>query len=175
MPQKRTRLQPSRSDDDVNERCQQNGGRKSSLVERQPCQTTFVTRQSRRKSSQSQSPTPPWTGRFRLSHKYLAPSKPEGQRKVRCCCPIRPASWSLWFYRVSVVPPQSGQSFEEPGTTQPPPPYSTISTRQPEVAGGHVGRDQRFEDTYFDDLENEPKRSCFHDCMMHDGACTWCV
>lgn len=76
---------------------------------------------------------------------------------------------------VLVVPPRFEQSLDEPVTSQPPPPYSAMSTKPQDVPRGQVREDQRFDDTYFDDLHSESKQRCFRDCLMHDGACTWYV
>ncbi|KLO13708.1 hypothetical protein SCHPADRAFT_349361 [Schizopora paradoxa] len=41
------------------------------------------------------------------------------------------------------VPPRFGQPFDEPITTQPPPPYSTMSTRQQDAPRGQVTQEER--------------------------------
>lgn len=74
-----------------------------------------------------------------------------------------------------VVPPRFGQPFDEPITTQPPPPYSTMSTRQQDAPRGQVTQEERFEDRFDDSASVFKQQSFFKDCLLHDGACTWYV
>jgi len=76
-----------------------------------------------------------------------------------------------------VAGPQVGQSFGEPVTAQPPPPYSTMSVKESAGQGERPQLDQRFEDTYIEDSEDRDRnfcRTCFNDCLVHDGGCA-CV
>ena len=114
-----------------------------------------------------------------ISQSYPPPSRiPDALRAGRpaeggACRPFHSAQGS---HRVFVVPPRFGQPFDDPITTQPPPPYSAMSTsRQKVVSRDHVTQEERFDDRFDDSMSVSKQQSFFKDCLMHDGACTWYV